>query len=134
MNYKVVLRRENSIKEISLVVTAFNEQQAVIEAKNSYQWRFGYHGGELIVVAVVTESDVDNLIRVIPVSNRGKQLVSKHGSMWRHIEGPHPMQCFDGAQGISIGTVDGCDYQRNIRLSGDKVFFWDYLNGEENAL
>jgi len=116
------------------VVTAFDAEQAVNEAKQSFQWQYGYYPRDLILVTVAEAQHTDNIIHVQAVSKRGKQLIKEHGNLWSHIEGPHPMQCFDGAQGIRIGTTDGCDYTRNVRTTNDKVFFWYYMNGEENAL
>jgi len=64
------------------------------------------------------------LIHVTAVSKRGKQLEHDHGSFWNIVGEPRSMQCFDGAEGIRIRTVDGCEYERNIKAVGDKNFFW----------
>jgi len=133
MNYKVVLRKENTVKEITATVSASTEAQAIAEAKQSFQWQYGFMPNQLVSVSVEKATPTDTLIRVVPVSKRGKQLVKEHGDLWQHRFGPRPMQCFDNELGIQIETIDGCQYRRNIRVRGDNTFFWIYETGEDSS-
>ena len=67
------------------------------------------------------------MLRLEPISKRGKQLIKEHGDTWSFIrwEG---MPCFDGDPGIQIRSLDGA-HTRNIRVTADVNFIHYWLKG-----
>jgi len=57
---------------------------------------------------------------LLPKSNRLKQLIKIHGNRWIIERGPHPMPCFDLAEGFAIMSLDGT-HQRNVRKEEIKL-------------
>lgn len=126
-HFAVAIRKNNSLKEVVYTVEADSEANAKAEASRIFQWVYGSFPRSNQFVSVV-ETHQGRLIRVFATSKKGKQLIKKHGDVWRIAKGPKPMQCFSNEIGYYIETVDGCEYGRNIKLNLDKVFdFWTFL-------
>jgi len=67
------------------------------------------------------------MLRLTPISKRGKQLVKEHGDTWSFIRWDG-MACFNGDVGIQIRSLDGA-HQRNIREQNDVNFTFVWLKG-----
>ena len=67
------------------------------------------------------------MLRLEPISKRGKQLVKEHGEVWRFIRWDG-MPCFSGDVGIRITSLDDA-HTRNIRQSNDINFRYTWLKG-----
>jgi hypothetical protein len=67
------------------------------------------------------------MLRLEPISKRGKQLVKAHGALWRFIRWDG-MPCFNGEVGIQVESLDGT-HKRNIKEQGDVNFTLVWLKG-----
>jgi len=67
------------------------------------------------------------VLRLEPISKRGKQLVRDHGDTWSFIRWA-PMSCFHDAIGIQVTSVDG-KHTRNIKEQNDANFRHVWLKG-----
>ena len=55
-------------------------------------------------------------IKLLPATKRLKQIIHDHGNIWKVLEPPRPMQCFDNQMGIRIQSMDG-KHERNILVT-----------------
>jgi hypothetical protein len=62
-----------------------------------------------------------DVIRLNPVTKKGKQLVKEHGNLWRIIRHQKSVPCLNNSSGIFIEAVDTL-YQRWIQDDGSPHF------------
>lgn len=62
------------------------------------------------------KSHGDHIGTLLPTNKRHKQLIREHGSLWRILRGPEPMQCFSGEMGYHIESMCG-EQARNVKVS-----------------
>jgi hypothetical protein len=119
--YEVKILKVKGLREIPYIVESFSPENAKAEAARIFQEQFGFYPDSGHFVSV-EETDKGRLIEVTIYNKRGKQLIKEHGSIWRIVKGPVPMQCFNNALGYRIETIEGCGYSRNIKVDWDDVF------------
>lgn len=125
--FDVTIRKRHTYRELMYTVESDSVPNAKAEAKRMFLGQYGFSPRDSEIVSVL-EVDRGKLIWVAQASKRGKQLIKKHGDIWRIEKGPVPMQCFDNADGYRVRSVDGCGYFRNIRRHGDPVFrTWEFI-------
>ena len=57
-------------------------------------------------------------VQLKPTNNRLRQLIRDHGDIWIPEGYPVSMQCFNGARGVTIKSLDGT-HIRNVRYNED---------------
>lgn len=61
---------------------------------------------------------------------RLKQLMREHGTKWRVVFGPEPMQCFNNELGVHVESIDGT-HRRNVHFDDiwkSEVDEWMFLH------